>query len=50
MERLRTGFRDEFPQVAEVVEFCNERGYLNMTVPELWRTASDTIIEAVKET
>lgn len=50
MQRLRAGFRDEFPQVAEVVEFCNERGYLTMTVPEQWHTASDTIIEeAIKE-
>lgn len=50
MERLQAGFRDEFPQVAEVVEFCNERGYLTLAVPELWQTANDKVIEESKET
>lgn len=41
LQRLRQGFKDEFPQVAEVVEFCEERGYFKIDVPDLWQVESD---------
>ena len=47
LERLRAGFRAEFPQVAEGITFCEERGYLETNVPEFWRTDSDKAIHQV---
>jgi hypothetical protein len=49
LEHLRSGFRAEFPQVAEGLEFCKERGYLEMNVPELWRTNSDDMMDQFEE-
>lgn len=47
LEQLRAGFRAEFPQVAEGIEFCKERGYLEMNVPDVWQTSSDTAIQQI---
>lgn len=33
-------FKAEFPQVAGVVEFFQQRGYLNEDTPGLWQVAS----------
>ena len=41
LERLREGFKAEFPATAKGVEFCEQRGYFKMAVPALWRTGSD---------
>ncbi len=40
LERLLDGFKAEFPQVAGVVEFFQQRGYLNEDPPGLWQVAS----------
>jgi type II restriction enzyme len=38
LERLREGFKAEFPQTAALADFLKERGYSNMTPPKRWRT------------
>jgi hypothetical protein len=40
LERLRDGFRAEFPQVAGMVDFFEERGYLDEDPIGLWQAAS----------
>lgn len=38
---LRQGFEAEFPQINEIEEFLDKRGYTSMTVPDFWRTKTD---------
>lgn len=38
MQRLAESFKTEFPQAAEVIEFCEERGYVALQPPLLWQT------------
>lgn len=38
IERLREGFRAEFPQTATMAEFFERRGYLHLGPPNFWRT------------
>lgn len=40
LERLREGFRAEFPQVAGILDFFEERGYLEEDPIGLWQAAS----------
>ena len=37
MKRLLTSFEAEFPHSLTLSEFLEERGYVNLTVPEMWR-------------
>lgn len=38
LERLRSGFKAEFPQARAIGEFIKERGYLDISPPPLWDT------------
>ncbi|HEY0406146.1 MAG TPA: HaeII family restriction endonuclease [Pyrinomonadaceae bacterium] len=40
LKRLREGFKAEFPQVAGILEFFTERGYLDEDPLGLWQAAS----------
>jgi type II restriction enzyme len=40
LKRLRDGFKAEFPQVAGILEFFKERGYLDEDPTGLWRAES----------
>ena len=37
LERLLHGFEAEFPQTTNLTEFLEERGYVNLEVPEMWK-------------
>lgn len=45
MDQLSAGFRAEFPQASEIVEFITERGYNGISVPQLWQVEADKITE-----
>ncbi len=37
LERLLNGFEAEFPFSTTLTEFLEERGYLNLEIPEIWK-------------
>lgn len=49
IEKLRTGFRAEFPQSFALTDFLEERGYMNITPPELWKTETDNNLEQIND-